>query len=429
MRHILLNKEPKTTFLGICVWAIAIVFFLYEYFLRVLPATDAKNIIASLDISLEEFSLVGSAYYITYAIMQIPVGVLLDRFSVKTLMTVACAICTLGMVWLSVSHSFIPAFIARLFIGLGSSFGFVGIMVLALNWFPRRLFAGLTGLGLFLGCLGPLVAGAPAAHLIAKVPGGWRPVFLWVSLFGGGLTILIWILVKGKQKNCDVVIYAEREIPLKKQIRSLVGTKEIWWTFVFGAMTFVTIPVIGAFWGTSYIHARGYPTTTAAFIVSMMWFGLAIGSLGCGKLSEWMHRRKPVCITVSAIGIVTTLLLIFLPQNNKLILCTMFFLIGLSAGGQNIAFALTTDLAPKVMRATALGLNNTVSMLFASLVPLLVTAIINFNRVEGQVVATSFEKGFFVLPICFGIALLVIVFGIKETFCRQQNAIHKIGGE
>lgn len=421
-----MNKGPKTSVLGICVWSVAIIFFLYEYFLRVLPATAAKSIMESLHLSLEQFSVIGSGYYITYALMQVPVGILLDRFSVKKLITAACALCSVGIYLFALSEQFFVAFGARLMIGLGSSFGYVSLMVLALNWFPRKHFAFLNGLGLFLGCLGPVVAGAPIAHLIEYAPGGWREVFTWCAYFGVALTIVVFAVIKGKQRHVAPVIFVARDVSIGKQLKSLLANLKIWWVYISGALTYVTIPVLGAFWGTTYLVKRGFITTDAAFIVSMMWVGLAVGCLLCGKISQWMQRRKPVCIVSASLGVTTTLLLLYAPITEQWVLSVLFFCIGMSGGGMNIGFALTVDIASDSVRATALGLNNTVQMLLASILPPLVTLVVRYFAVDGVVQAVSFQKGLVILPVCFLISLLTMIFGVRETFCRQQGAVHKI---
>ena len=89
-------KKKEIPALAIFMWILATLFFFYEYFLRVLPATIAKDIISSMHISIEEFALIGSGYYITYALMQLPVGFLLDRFNFKLTMFLAAFSCSLG---------------------------------------------------------------------------------------------------------------------------------------------------------------------------------------------------------------------------------------------------------------------------------------------------------------------------------------------
>ena len=419
------NKKTFTVY-GWFVWSLSILFFFYEFFLRVLPSTMAPNIISSLDLTAEQFALIGSGYYITYSIMQIPVGMLLDRFPIRYLLTVACTLCALGTFWFSLAHESTPAFVARLLIGAGSAFGFVGLMVMTLNWFPKKYFAFLLGWGQLLGAIGPLVAGGPVALILNTVDGNWRLIFSGVALFGVGLTVLISIFLKGKPVSDDTIVFVDRYAPLRKRLKGLVTRSQVWWIVVFSSTIYFTMPMLGAIWGTSFLISKGIEKSTAAFVLSMIWIGLAVGSPLLGRFSDQIKRRKPFIILCSIIGIISSSLLLYAPFASNIELGFLFFLIGFGGSGQNLSFAMITENAPKSLRATALGLNNTIIMGFAATMPLCVTAFMKLSTHGGPLNEQAFIKGLTIVPICFTIALFVAIFGLRETFCRQQNTVHRL---
>lgn len=418
--------SKKLSFFGFFIWTLAVLFYFYEFLLRVLPATVADNIIGSLDLSIEQFAIIASAYYVTYSLMQIPVGILLDRFPARVLITIAVALCSFGALWFSFAHSFIPAFIARLLIGLGSSFGFISLMIVTLNWFPRKYFAFLTGCGQFLGAIGPLVAGGPIALMLKSVHGDWRLIFLWVALFGISLTLLIGIFLKSKPLSQDKILFVDKKDPLLKRILQLLNKKQVWWILAYAASIYVALPILGAFWGTTYLQAKGFSKTSSAFAVSMIWLGLAFGSPLFGRVSDAIHRRKPIVLLASVSGLIGSALIFLIPMESIYFLSFCFFLIGFAGAGQSLSFVLMTEHAPEHLRATALGINNTAIMGFAALMPPFITSIIRHFAVDGQLTAVSFEKGLVLIPAIFFTSLLVGLFGIKETFCRQQNEVHTI---
>ncbi len=420
------SEEKHFTVFGFFIWALAILFFLYEFFLRVLPATVATNIIHSLDISMEQFAFIGSAYYLTYSFMQIPVGLLLDRFSVRLLVSVAASICSFGALWFSFAHGFIPAFLTRLMIGLGSSFGFVSLMIVTLNWFPKKKFAFLLGCGQFLGTMGPLLAGGPIALILAALHGNWRLIFLCVALFGVILTIFIAFFIRGKPINTDTIVFVDRQDPIKKRLKALLSRSQIWIILIYSATVYVALPLLGAFWGTVYLETKGFSKSAAAFIISMIWIGFAIGGPVIGKFSDSMKRRKPFMTICAAIGIISSLLFLFTHSIHEYYLSFLFFLIGISGSGVTISFAIISENATKNLRATALGMNNTALMGFAAIIPPFVTSIIQSFTKGNQFTEAAFEKGFLIIPICFLVALFISVFGIRETYCREQSEIHTL---
>ncbi|NGX45805.1 MAG: putative sulfoacetate transporter SauU [Chlamydiae bacterium] len=421
-----MSSEKAVSSYRFFIWGLEILFYFYEFFLRVLPATVASDIISSLDMSAEQFAFIGSAYYITYAIMQIPVGLLLDRFSAKLLVTSAVALCACGAFWFSFAQTFSPAFISRLLIGLGSSFGFITLIVVTLNWFPKKHFAFLIGCGQFLGAVGPLSAGVPIAYMLKIVDGDWRKIFLWVALFGFLLTAFFLLFFKGKPTVTEKIIFVDRKDSLSVRLKNLLFLPQVWWTLLYAGLVYVAIPILGAFWGVSYLETRGLQKPVAAFVISMIWVGLAVGSPLLGKISDAMCRRKPVAALSAAIGLAGSLMFLFIPEINEYFLSVLFFLIGLGGAGQNLSFAIMSEHAPKVLRATAVSLNNTAVMGFGALLPLIVTAIIHSFALDGRLTVVAFEKGFLALPVCFGIALFISIFMQKETFCRQQNIVHRV---
>lgn len=417
------SDDTKAGFYSYFIWLLAILFFFYEFFLRVLPATVAKNIISSLDISLEQFAFIGSAYYIVYSFMQIPVGLLLDRFSARVLITLAAVMCSIGTLWFSFAQGFTAAFIARLLIGFGSAFGFVSLLIVTLNWFPRRYFAFLIGCGQFLAAVGPLCAGGPIALALKAAHGDWRIIFLGAAGFGIILSILIGLFLRGKPASTDTIVFVDKLDPFRKRMKSLLSIPQVWFIMSYAATTYVALPLLGAFWGTSYLETRGFSKPIAALLISMIWLGLAIGCPVFGKLSDKLKRRKIFLATSSVIGAVSSFLFLFTPSTNEIYLGALFFLTGFAGSGQNLSFAVMTESAPSTLRATALGLNNSAIMGFAAIVPPIITSVMQHFSGGKPLTESSFEQGLLIIPVLFSISILISLFGIKETFCRQQNEI------
>ena len=411
---------------AIFIWALAILFFFYEFFLRVLPATMAKNLIESLHLTLEQFAFIGSGYYLTYSLMQLPVGFLLDKFKIKSLLVFASALCTLGTLWFYFANGFGAALICRLVVGVGSAFGFVGLMVVTLSWFPKRYFAFLIGCGQFLGAVGPMCASGPIALVLRATNGNWRLIYLFVALFGIGLTVLIALFVSGQARNRGEIIVVDKKVPLNLRLKRLASTQQVWWIMLYAGLIYVSLPLLGAFWGTSYLEARAFSSSTAAFLISMIWLGMAVACPLFGRLSDMAKRRKPFVISSALIGCVSSLLLLYTPFEHPLYLGFLFFLIGFAGGGQNMSFVFMSEHAPHSLRATALGLNNTAVMGFSAILPPIITSIMQFLRGDNPLSLTIFNQVLIAIPIVFGLALLIALFALKETYCRQQGAVHTV---
>lgn len=413
----------KVTFYAVFIWSLSILYFFYEYFIRVLPATISTNIIHDMHVTPEQFALFGSAYYLIYSFMQTFVGILYDRYGVKLFLSIACAVCTAGVFGFAFTDSFAIAIISRFLMGLGSSFGFLSLLILALNWFPQKHFGFLAGLGQMLGGVGPILAGAPVAYLMLATHGNWRLIFFGIGIFGSCLTAMIALFIRNQPKpeEHEIVYLPKKQDPLLQRLGHLLKIGQVWTTMFYAAFIYVSLPLLGAYWGTYYLQLKHFERPTAALMVSMIWLGLSIGSPILGRCSDWMKRRKPCLLFSAFLGIVATICILFFQIENKPAMFALFFAIGFSGAGQSLSFATIFDNVPEDLQGTALGANNTMIMFFASLLPLLATTII--QRQIGSQASPSpqdFELGFLLMPISFTAAFLIALFGIHETHCRQK---------
>lgn len=419
-------KKKEFSLYSLFIWFLAISFYFYEFYLRIFPATVSKNIMESLHLSLEEFAALGSAYYISYSIMQLPAGMLLDRFKFRILIVGAVSLCAGGTLLYSISDSFYLAYFSRLIIGIGSSFGFVGLMIVTLSWFKPKYFAFLLGCGQFVGAIGPLFAGGPTIYLLKKANEDWRLLFVWVAIFGFVLTVLIGMFLKEKPLPKGKIKFINHRRSLIKDIKGLLKKKEVWLILTYAGTVYVSLPILGAYWGVSYLESKGIERGASATIISMIWIGLAIGGPLFGKLSDYYRIRKPFIVFSGAVGVLVSPFIIFSSSINPYFLGSLFFLIGIAGSGQNLSFAIMTENTTKALSGTALGLNNMGIMGIAATIPLLVTALIRTNAVETSYTVSSYQSGLILIPVCFLISLLIALFGIRETFCRNQNAVHPV---
>ncbi len=398
-------------FRPILIWSLAILFYLYEFFVAMIPATISVNVIHDMHLSAQQFAMSGSAYFFTYSLMQIPVGILYDRYGVRLFLTIACGICSIGLFGFSAANSFLSCAISRMLIGFGASFGFISLLILALNWFPQKHFAFLAGFGQMLGTAGPLLAGAPIVYLMQRMQNDWRQIFFYVALFGILQTLLIALFVRTRPNNSREV---KEAAPLFQNLRQLLRIPQIWLTMFYAGTVYVSLPLLGAFWGPLYLQTRGFSKASSAFLISMIWIGLAIGSPLLGKLSDQFQRRKPYLLGAALLGALASLALLYLPTQNKPLFALLFFLLGVASGGQCLSFANVTDNAPEELQGIAVGANNSMIGLFGALFPLLMTI---YTR-------GHFEIGFLLMPIAYGMAFLITLTGIRETFCRPQPALY-----
>jgi len=363
--------------------------------------------------------------------MQTPVGVLVDRYGARRLLAIAAFLCALGVFWISFAHSFYSAFLSRLMMGFGASFAFVALLVLALNWFPRRQFGLFAGIAQFLGAVGPILAGAPLVYLLGKVDNNWRLILFWLGIFGIPLSLSIGFFIRNKPKGKkNQIIFLNPHESLKERIALLLKIPQTWWVIFYAACIYASLPLLGAVWGTTYLMKRGLDHASAAFVTSMLWFGMAIGCPLWGKISDKMKRRKPLLFFCALLGIGISMIVLYVPVHEKFWLSITFLVLGIASAGQSLSFATISEHVPTKLHGAALGLNNTAITFFAVIIPPFASSIIQLSAKDilhsnvRLYPLESFTRGLSVMPFLFAIAFFIALFAIRETYCRQQHEVH-----
>jgi MFS family permease len=420
------NESIKIMGLFICL--LAALFFLYEFFLRAFLNTLVPEISSSFKIDPEQLSLLAAAYYLTYGIMQIPVGILVDRFGVRLLLTLATIVAGMGVFLFAITNTFLTAVISRLLMGFGSSFGFICLLVLTLNWLPRRYTGFFFGVAQFLGTLGPMLAGAPFAILLYKLHDNWRIVLTFIGIVALMLALFIGLFVRDKPKHLEKrFIFLSRSESLLKRLTLLIKNSQVWLLVLYSPAVYVSVALLGALWGTTYLETRGISKELATFITSLLWLGLAFGCPILGFISDTIRRRKPILIINSLIGLSASLAIIYWPSNNPIFFIPLFFVLGIAGAGQSIGFATIAEHVEIKLHAAALGFNNSCITLTSAIVLPLIGLIIKISAkghiVKGVLIYQrhDFNLAFTLLPVFFLIGFIIAFFFIKETYCRQQK--------
>ncbi len=416
-----MTKNSPVSSLGIIIWLLAAIFFLYEFFLRTFVGSVAHEIIPDLKLSIEQYALLGTAYYVSYGLMQIPVGILADKFGVRNIMAFATFICALAAFLFSHATNFYEAFFSRLLMGFGSAFAFICLLVIVVSWFPRKNFGFLAGFSQFIGTLGPLFAAGPLIAMMVASHSTWRVSIMYAGVFGLVLAILIYFMVRDNP-YADSKISDHPKAPLWERLKALAKMPQAWYCAAYTGTVYISISLLGAIWGMEYLEAQGLSQTTAADIISFAWLGYAVGCPLLGGISDVAKRRKPTLIMSAALGLIAVVWLTYFPVFSHWLYGLLFIAVGVAASGQNVAFATVSEHVDFNIKATALSLSNGSISLFNSTMPLMVGYGIQLAS-HGDVShlkPQDFILGFSVMPVLFLAALLIARFLIKETYAKPQ---------
>jgi MFS family permease len=398
------------------IWILATGFFFYEFFLRVAPSVMLNELTMAFHIDAALVGTLSAGYLYVYAPMQIPVGILLDRFGARTLMTVGTISCGLGSIIFGLAESYEVALVGRGLMGFGSSFAFVGMVFVGSYWFPSKMLPLLVGIGNSFGMMGALWGEDALGIVINHF--SWRTVSIYLGIIGVVLGILIFSLfymvpseIKGKNKRAETFSKVWCNLGL------VCSSSETWLNAIISLLMYATTVAFAGLWGINFIKiAYGYSVEEAAFTVSLIFLGWMVGGPICGFIAERYISRKYLLMVCSLLALACVTPAIYITTFTKTQLSIIYFLIGLFSSSQLLTFSYAVDINPKKAKGTAIALTNFLVMIAGSALQPLIGYLLDlhsgYTTDSGTSVLTAgdYQFAFYCFPISFFFAFLLCFF-------------------
>lgn len=419
------NNKHESKFSAYLIFLLSASFYLYEFVLQVAPSVMADSMMQTFHVTAAGFGIVSAFYFYAYAPMQLPAGLLFDRYGPRKLMTYALLLCALGSFFFASTDSLFTASLGRFLIGIGSAFSFIGVLVLISRWFPAHQFALLAGIAQLMSSVGAMFGEMPLATLIEHV--GWRQASFILSLIGVGLAVLIWFFIRDYPHQHTQTPHKRQLIDEWHRLMKVCGRSYTWHTSLYACAIWTPIAVFAALWGVPYLQQKyQISIIMASGLCSMIWLGIGVGSPLLGWVSDRCYSRRLALILSAIMGLIATLFLLYVPNVSIGWMYAVLFLLGLGAGGQTVSFAVVKDNNPADLVGTASGFNNLSVLVGGAIFQPLVGVFLNYSsgsqQLDGIHVYSilSYNKALLVMPCCYLISLVVALCILKESHPGHQ---------
>lgn len=403
-------------------------FYVYGFTLRIMPSAMTHELMQGFHINAELLGILVGLMYYGYTLMQIPGGLLYDRFPSRIILTVSMLVCSTGtLIFATASHVWI-ACIGTFTMGLGEAFAFVGVLVLAARWYPPKYFALIVGIVQLMGALGAILGEGPIALTVNHL--GWHNTILMLSFLGYTLAILIWLLVRDAPANKPAQAHHISNTPTRytemQRLKIVCGNSQTWWLGLYSFCIWGPILILAGLWLVPYLMALYHTTNTiAATASSWVWIGIGIGSPLFGWWSDRVGRR---CfpLAVSALLALVPALFIIYAHLSWPMMYLLLFIFGVGGSGQALSFGLVQDNNPPHVAGTAVGLNN-MAVVFGGVILQPLAGLLLRLQWDGAMMngapvysAGNYRHALITVPLCALVALIVSLFFLKETRCKPQ---------
>lgn len=275
-------------FRGLLIVSIFSALYVLSVFYRVSNAIIAPNLYRDLGLNAETLGILGGSFFYSFALVQIPLGPMLDRIGPRIVVTCFSFVGALGAFLFAFGESFTVALFGRVLNGIGMACILMGALKVFTLEFPGNKFTTLTGIVISLGTIGNILAASPLAYLTSTI--GWRRTFFIVGIITILFSFLIFWVLGGEEKKGGVSVFPalpESKLGIFATIRLVLGSLRFWQgatvTF-FRYGTFISLQ--GLWFGPYLMEAKGYSPIQAGNILILLSIGMIIGAPIAGRLSD-----------------------------------------------------------------------------------------------------------------------------------------------
>ena len=259
------------------VWIIASIFYAYQYILRVMPNIMLDDIMQQFNISAATFGQFSGVYYIGYSLMHLPIGIMLDRYGPRKVMSGCILMTVVGLLPLIFAEHWMYPIVGRALIGMGSSAAILGVFKIVRMTFSEARFPRMLSLSVTIGLIGAIYGGAPVSYM--RDAFGYQTVIQLFAVGGIALALVTYWIIPNVQSSQESTVISD--------IKEVLTNYRVIWSCIFAGMMVGPLEGFADVWGTAFLkQVYGYDGALAASIPSMIFIGMCFGAPVLSLIAE-----------------------------------------------------------------------------------------------------------------------------------------------
>ncbi|MGW8377697.1 MFS transporter [Streptomyces sp. ODS28] len=353
--------DPPGGARAVAVWGLGVAVYFIAITYRTSLGVAGLDAAHRFDINASALSTFSILQLLVYAGMQIPVGLLVDKWGTKKVLLLGVVLFTVGQFGFALSSSYAAALACRALLGCGDAMTFISVLRLGSRWFPARRGPLVAQIAALIGMAGNLVTTLVLARLLDEF--GWLPTFAGSALGGVLIFVLSALFLRDQPKG-----YAVSTAPpvvgrgyVRRQIAETwrePGTRLGMWvhfTTQFPAMVFLLL------WGMPFlVQAQGMRREEAGELLTLVVLSnMAVGLVYGQVIARHHAARTPIALgTVGVTAAAWASVLAWPGQAPGWLLVVLCTVLGACGPASMIGFDFARPANPPERQGTASGIVN-----------------------------------------------------------------------
>lgn len=333
--------------------------YLFTQFHRIAPAAISAALQQTFAADEQTLGVIASLYFFVYALLQLPTGVLVDRYGPKWIVILGCFVAAIGSVIFAQAPNLWIAGLGRVLAGMGVSVTFIALLKLIAMWFPARRFASMTGLAILLGNCGALLSTLPLQQLLRWM--SWRSVFSMAGLLNAilGIACILWLKNRPHKPILMMDVAQSKAPSIAQGMWQVLKNPHTWMPLVICAGLAGSFLAFVGLTAVRYLTQVQHISSAQASAINLCAIaGFGVGSLIIGKIADYLARRKSIIIIAGGVYCLCWLPLWFQMPLAHGVGAVLFAVMGLCVSSFTLTWTLAKEVNPVVLAGTATGLVN-----------------------------------------------------------------------